>query len=139
VLYESEGRPPVSLRLSPKGDSLAFFEYDNAVGDYSVTVLDSHRQKRVLSRGWRVEGNLAWASKGDEIWFGGSKAGVNAALYAVTLDNKERTVVGMPAPMALDDITRDGRVLGVAADSRMGISFLSRADKEEGDLCWLDG
>ncbi len=139
VLYESEGRPPVSLRLSPKGDSLAFFEYDNAVGDYSVTVLDSHRQKRVLSRGWRVEGNLAWASKGDEIWFGGSKAGVNAALYAVTLDNKERTVVGMPAPMALDDITRDGRVLGVAADSRMGISFLSRADKEERDLSWFDG
>jgi len=139
VLYESESRPPVSLRVSPKGDSLAFFEYDNAVGDYAVTVLDSHRQKRVLSRGWRVAGNLAWAPKGDEIWFGGSKAGVNAALHGVSLEGKERTVVEMPAPMALDDITRDGRVLGVAADSRMGISFLSRADKEERDLSWFDG
>ncbi len=68
-----------------------------------------------------------------------AKAGVNAALYGVTLDNKERTVVEMPAPMALDDITRDGRVLGVAADSRMGISFLSRGDKEERDLSWFDG
>jgi serine/threonine protein kinase len=138
VLYESASRPPVSLRVSPKGDSLAFFEFDNAVGDYAVTVLDSHRQKRALSRGWRVAGNLAWAPKADEIWFGGSKAGVNAALYAVTLDNKERTVVEMPAPMALDDI-RDGRVLGVAADSRMGVSFLSRGDKEERDLSWFDG
>jgi len=139
VLYESDSRPPVSLRVSPKGDSLAFFEFDNAVGDYAVTVLDSRHQKRTLSRGWRVAGNLAWAPKADEIWFGGSKAGVNAALYAVTLDNKERTVVEMPAPMALDDITRDGRVLGVAADSRMGISFLSRGDKEERDLSWFDG
>jgi Tol biopolymer transport system component len=138
VLYESAGRPPVSLRVSPKGDSLAFFEFDNGVGDYAVTVLDLHRQKRVLSRGWRAAGNLAWSAKGDEIWFGGSKAGVHAALHAVTLDNKERTVVEMPAPMALDDMTRDGRVLGVAADSRMGISFLSPSDKEERDLSWFD-
>jgi Tol biopolymer transport system component len=86
-----------------------------------------------------VAGNLAWAPKGDEIWFGGSKAGVNAALYAVTLESKDRTVVEMPAPMALDDITRDGRALGVAADSRMGISFFSRGDKEERDLSWFDG
>jgi len=139
VLYESAGRPPVSLRVSPKGDSLAFFEYDTGVGDYAVTVLDLHRQKRVLSRGWRVAGNVAWAPKGDEIWFGGSKVGVNTALYAVTVDSKERTVVGMPTPMALDDITRDGRVLGVAADSRMGISFLSQGDKGERDLSWFDG
>jgi dipeptidyl aminopeptidase/acylaminoacyl peptidase len=41
--------------------------------------------------------------------------------------------------MALDDITRDGRALGVAADSRMGISFFSRGDKEERDLSWFDG
>jgi Tol biopolymer transport system component len=138
MLYESEERPPVSLRVSPKGDSLAFFEYDGGVGDYAVTTLDLHRQKRVLSRGWRAAGNLAWSPKGDEIWFGGSKSGVNAALYAVTLDSKERTVVGMPASMALDDMTRDGRVLGVAADSRMGISFLSSGAKEERDLSWFD-
>jgi serine/threonine protein kinase len=139
VLYESGGRPPISLRVSPKGDLLAFFEFDNAVADYAVTVLDLHRKKRVLSRGWRAEGNLAWAPKGDEIWFGGaSKAGVNAALRAVNLDGKERTVVETPSPMALDDITRDGRVLGVAADTRMGISFLSPGAKDERDLSWFD-
>ena len=138
VLYQNAGRPPVSLRVSPRGDSLAFFEFDNAVADYAVTVLDSHGSRRVLSRGWRAAGSLAWAPRGDEIWFGGSKAGVNAALYAVTLDNKERTVVEMPAPMALDDINREGRVLGATTDSRMGISFLSRGEKEERDLSWFD-
>jgi serine/threonine protein kinase len=139
LLYESEGRPPLSLRVSPKGDALAFFEFDNAVGDYAVTVLDMQRRKRVLSRGWRAEGNLAWTSKGDELWFGGSsKAGLNSSLRAVTLGGTERTIVETPAPMALDDITRDGRVLGVAADSRMGISLLSRGAAEERDLSWFD-
>ena len=109
------------------------------MGDYSVTVLDLHGKKRVLSRGWRAEGNLAWSPKGDEIWFGGaSKPGVHATLRAVTLDNQERTIVETPMPMALDDITHDGRVLGVAADTRLGISFLSRGAKEERDLSWFD-
>ncbi len=139
VLYEDEAlRPPMRLRISPKEDLLAFFEFDNAVGDFAVTVVDMHGVKRILSRGWRADGGLAWSPKGDEIWFGGSKAGVNAALYAMTLDNKERRVVEMPAPMALDDITRDGRVLGAATDSRIGISFLSSGAKEERDLSWFD-
>ena len=141
MLYESEGirvGPGANLRVSPKGDFVAFFEFDNAVADYAVTVLDLHGQRRVLSRGWRVVGQLAWSPKGDEIWFGGARAGGNAALYAVTLDNKERTVVEAPIMLALDDITRDGRVLAVTADSRMGISFLSPGAKEERDLSWFD-
>jgi serine/threonine protein kinase len=138
VLYQNAGRPAASLRVSPKGDSLAFFEFDNAVADYAVTVLDLHGKKRVLSRGWRAAGNLVWAPKGDEIWFGGIKAGINSALYAVSLDSKERTVAEIPAPMVLDDITRDGRVLAVTADSRVGISFLSPGAKEERDLSWFD-
>jgi Tol biopolymer transport system component len=140
VLYENEGqRPPMRLRVSPKGDQLAFFEYDNAVGDFAVTVLDLHGVKRILSRGWRVDGGLAWSPKGDEIWFSGAKAGINSGLRAVDLENRERTVVETPAPLALYDITRAGRVLAVAADSRIGISFLAGSVKEERDLSWFDG
>ena len=64
VLNESGGRPPMNLRMSPKGDLLAFFEYDNAVGDYAVTVIDLHGARRVLSRGWTGAGGLAWSPKG---------------------------------------------------------------------------
>jgi eukaryotic-like serine/threonine-protein kinase len=141
VLYESEGirvGPGVNLRVSPKGDFIAYFEFDDAVADYAVTVLDLHGKRRVLSRGWRAVGRLAWSPKGDEVWFAATKAGANQALYAVTLDNKERTVVEAPTMLALDDITRDGRVLAVTADSRVGISFLSPGDKEERDLSWFD-
>jgi eukaryotic-like serine/threonine-protein kinase len=140
VLYENEAqRPPMRLRISPKEDMLAFFEYDDAVGDFAVTVLDMRGVKRTLSRGWRADGGLAWSPKGDEIWFSGAKARANSGLRAVKLDNTERVLVETPATLALDDITRDGRVLAVTSDLRMGMSLLSRGDKEERDLSWFDG
>ena len=139
VLYQKEGRPPYDLRVSPKGDLLAFFEYDDAIGDFTVTVLDLHGKKRVLSRGWRGSLHLAWSPKGDEVWFGaGGKDGASLGIHAVSLDNKERMVVQAPALMALDDVSRDGRVLATTEDTRMGISVLTPASKEERDLAWFD-
>jgi Tol biopolymer transport system component/tRNA A-37 threonylcarbamoyl transferase component Bud32 len=136
--YENEGRPPELMRVSPKGDSIAFFEHDNDVGDYSVTVLDMNGKKRALSRGWQELGGLAWSPKGDEIWFSGAKAGEEPALRAVTLSGKERLVVETPAFMVVDDITRDKGVLFTVADSRLGISALAPGSKQERDLSWFD-
>jgi tRNA A-37 threonylcarbamoyl transferase component Bud32 len=138
VLGESGRRPPLSVRVSPKLDLIAFFEYDNAVGDYAVTILDLHGKKRVLSRGWTAEGGLAWSPKGDEIWFGGVKTGGEPALRAVTMSGKERMVVETPAFMVLDDISRDGRALLAVADSRFGISGLPPGANQERDLSWFD-
>ena len=136
--YENEGRPPELMRVSPKGDSIAFFEHDNDVGDYTVTVLDMKGKKRALSRGWQELGGLAWSPKGDEIWFSGAKAGEEPALRAVTLNAKERLVVETPAFMVVDDITRDKGVLFTVADSRLGISALAPGSKQERDLSWFD-
>ena len=139
VLYETAGRPPFDLRVSPKGDLLAFFEYDNAIGDYAVTVLDLHGKKRVLSRGWRVDLHLAWSPNGDEIWFGaGGKDGSTLGIHAVSLSNKERMVVQGTAFMAVFDVSRDGRVLATTEDSRMGISVLTPQAKQERELSWFD-
>ncbi|HYL37363.1 MAG TPA: protein kinase [Bryobacteraceae bacterium] len=139
VLYQKDGRPPYDLRVSPKGDLLAFFEYDDAIGDFAVTVLDLHGAKRVLSRGWRVSLHLAWSPNGDEVWFGAAgKDGSNPGLQAVSLKNKERTVVETPAMMAMDDISRDGRVLATTEDTRLGISALTPGNNAERDLSWFD-
>src|ERR1700722_6821038 len=139
VLEQSMGRPPLSLRVSPKGDLLAFFEYDNAVGDYAVTVLDLHRRKRVLSRGWAVEGGLAWSPQGeDEIWYSGGKTGGEPVLRAVKMNAKDRIVEEAPAWIALKDITRDGRVLASVVDTRVGISNLAPGAKQEQDLSWFE-
>ncbi len=141
TLYESQGWPAYDLRVSPNGDMLAFFEYDNAVGDFAVTLLDLHGKKRVLSRGWRPSGHLAWAPNGKEVWFGGGgKEGTSpsSTLHAVTLDGKERSLVAAPVSMALDDVSHDGRLLATTEDSRMGITALPPGAKQEKDLSWFD-
>jgi len=136
--YESDGRSPELLRISPKGDLIAFFEHDNDVDDYSVTVLDMNGKKRALSRGWQALGGLAWSPKGDEIWFGGAKAGGEPALRAVTLNGKERLVVETPASMLVEDIARDRKVLVRIVDTRLGVSALAPGAKQESDLSWFD-
>ena len=139
VLHETEGRPPQSLRVSPQGDRLAFFEFDNERADYGVTVLDLKGNKQVLSRGWKIIAGLVWARRGDEIWFGGARAGGEPALRAVTLSGKEHTVVETPAWMYVFDITHDGKVLFNVVESRIGISGVAPGAKQERDLSWFDG
>jgi serine/threonine protein kinase/Tol biopolymer transport system component len=138
VLDQSAGRPAYGLRVSPKGDLLAFFQYDNAVGDFAVAVVDRHGVKRVLSRGWTIVGGLAWSPKGDEIWYAGGKTGEEPVLRAVQMNLKDRTVVEAPAWIALKDITRDGRVLASVVDTRVGISSLAPGAKQERDLSWFE-
>ncbi len=147
VRYESDGRSPELLRVSPKGDLIAFFEHDNDVGDYTVTVLDMNGKKRALSRGWQALGGLAWSPNGDEIWFGGAKAGGEPALRAVTLAGKERLVTETPASMLVDDITRDRAGGQQQAARRSWLRWWIRgwefrpsrpAPKQESDLSWFD-
>jgi eukaryotic-like serine/threonine-protein kinase len=136
--YENDGHSAELLRISPQGDLIAFLERDNDVGEYTVTVLDMNGKKRALSRGWQALGGLAWSPKGDEIWFGGAKAGGEPALRAVSLNGKERLVVETPASVLVDDVARDKKVLMTVVDSRLGISALSPGAKQESDLSWFD-
>ena len=138
VRYESDGLAPETLRVSPRGDRIAFFEPDNQLGNYTVTVLDMNGRKQALSRGWQELLGLAWSAKGDEIWFGGAKAGGEPALRAVTMSGKERVLADPPATMILDDVTRDQKVLVTAVDTRMSISGMAPGAKQERDLSWFD-
>ncbi|HTR39778.1 MAG TPA: protein kinase [Bryobacteraceae bacterium] len=137
IRYATEGAP-LFLKVSPKGDLIAFFEPDSAAGDFAVTVLDMKGKTRILSRGWQAVGGLAWSPKGDEIWFGGAEAGGAPALRAVTLSGKVRLVEETPASMLLDDITHDGKVLVTVVDSRQGISAFLPNARQERDLSWFD-
>ena len=139
VRYESASAAPLSLRVSPKGDEIAFFEYDNALGNYVLAVVDQKGQKRILSRGWDRESHLIWSRAGNAIWFGGRRSGENVALHAVSLSGKERTVAQAPARMEMDDIAPDGNILVTVLDSRTGISALAPDAREERDFSWFDG
>ena len=92
VRYESDGQRRRSCcAFRPRAIGSRFSSMTTMSGDYTVTVLDMSGKKRALSRGWQALGGLAWSPEGDEIWFGGAKAGGEPALRAVTLSGKERT------------------------------------------------
>jgi Tol biopolymer transport system component len=125
------------VRVAPKGDLVAFFDYTNN-GDYSLTVVDANHNRRILSRGWRAVAGGNWSPNGKEIWFGGTRPGADAALWAVDLSGKERLLTEIAGVGLLYDVGRDGRLLLANVDSRIGIRDVAPGATEERDLAWLD-
>ena len=138
VLYQTQAlRPPAFVSVSPAGDRVAFFDY-STTGDYALNVVDSSRNLRILSRGWRAVAGSGWSPDGKEVWFGGSRPGSDEALWAVDLSGRERQLTQIAGYGFLHDIGRDGRLLLANVDSRIGIRCLAPGAAEERDLAWLD-
>ena len=138
VLYQTQAlRPPLYVRVAPRDDLVSFFDFTTN-GDYSLTVVDANRNRRVLSRGWRAMAGSSWSPDGKEIWFGGTRPGSDEALWAVDLSGRERLLTQIAGYGALHDVGRDGRLLLANVDSRIGIRYFSRGAAEERDLAWLD-
>ena len=136
MLYETGGWIG-HVRLSPKGDLIAFLDHPIQGDDSgSVAVVDLSGKKKTLSDGWYSSQGLAWSPDGEEIWFTGNKSGIDRALYAVSLAGKERLVARMPGTLMLLDIWKDGRLLLNRASWRRELTAV--ADGKERDLTWLD-
>src|SRR5207244_13624664 len=97
------------LRISPRGDRLAFREYTG--NRRAVVTLDSERKSQTLSSNWLFASGLAWSPSGDEVWFSASETGWAYPIYAVSLSGKLRTVARVPGRLYVQDISRDGSVV----------------------------
>jgi eukaryotic-like serine/threonine-protein kinase len=138
VLYQTPSlRPPVFLRVSRRGDRVAFFDFTTE-SDYSLKVMDTQRRTWILSRGWRAVGGVNWSPDGKEIWFGGGHTGSDPGIYAVDLSGRERLLTQIAGWPTLQDVAPDGRLLVGNTDTRLGIRFLASGAKEESELAWLD-
>jgi Tol biopolymer transport system component len=129
LLHEGDGiRSP---RVSSDGRSVAFAEGDG------VRLSDLQGNVRTLSEGWGGGlSGLAWSARGDEIWF--TVAGEKGfTLHAVSLSGRVRDLARFPAPITLDDISREGRVLIRSGTRRQEISGRLAGATEEQDLSWL--
>ena len=101
-----------SMRVSPKGDRVAFFE-SRAPGVAStgeLVVVDRSFKTTTLAKPLIALG-LAWSPPGDEVWFSGARSDGPPAIRAVSLSGRERLVERVPAPLKINDISRNGRVL----------------------------
>jgi len=136
VLYASP-TPLYWLRVSPKGNEVAFFEWD-AEDRCSVVVIDASGARQVWSSGWADWWNLAWSPGGDEIWFGAAHGGAAAILSAVDRQGRLRTLLAAPGAVEIHDVSADGAVL-VAQFKMRRQTLGGRADAaSEVNLTWLE-
>jgi serine/threonine protein kinase len=140
VLYES-GSWISFVRISPRGNAVAFVEYATAASDAGwVVILD--RDGRSIARSPEqfpsVEG-LAWPPAGNDVWCAASIGqGYADAIHALSFAGKDRIVLRLPGAVRLYDISRDGRVLISKDVWRSGVQWHGSGNAGERDLSWLD-
>jgi serine/threonine protein kinase len=112
VLYEPTTGYVSNVRVSPKGDWVAFAEHPTLGDDAgNVAMVDASGRKRTLSpRQSAIEG-IHWAPSGKEVWFTSAVVGVEFQLRAADLSGHTSVVDRIPGVPVLFDIARDGRVL----------------------------
>ena len=138
VLYETDGWINY-LRISPKGDEIAFLDHPVRDDDRGVvSVVDLGGQKKVLSTGWENEEGLAWSADGSEVWFSATQAGLQRRIYAVSLTGRLRLAFRVPGGVTLQDIAPDGRILLTRDEQRAGVRAMAEGAARERDLSWLD-
>jgi hypothetical protein len=134
-----EARAAWSLRVSPDGRRVAFFEGPALFGgqpEAMITVIDRSGHKATVSQDLIGIG-LAWPPSGTEIWFTATRPGQGAPqLRAVSLSGVERTVHRAPDWLVLHDISADGRMLLSRNTVRVSIGCKPPGEASERDLSW---
>jgi eukaryotic-like serine/threonine-protein kinase len=126
-------------RISPDGASIAFIDHPLSIDNAgSIAVINRSGQKRTLTSKYYAAQGLAWAPRGDEVWFSAAKSGARFDVRAVTLRGRERVLLSTPASIVLQDVSKDGRVLVTNTEQRTKLLFHGSGDRGERELSWLD-
>jgi len=139
VIYESI-RPLGDLRISPRGNAVAFGDFVNVEGDGGWVVVVDRGGKELLRSSLfiSVEG-VAWPPAGDEVWAGATpREGWANEIHALGLNGKDRVVLRLPGMLRLHDIARDGRMLLSKESWRTALQFRGPGEGKERDFAWLD-
>ncbi len=137
ILHETDGWVS-QLRISPDGLRVAFLDHPFVNDDRgNLAVVDLAGKRRVLSSDWGTLQGLAWRDAG-EIWFSAAQGGAPLAVYAVTLEAKQRLVLRGAGALRLLDVAPDGRALVSSDAGRAVLIAQSPDDRQPRDLSWLD-
>jgi dipeptidyl aminopeptidase/acylaminoacyl peptidase len=136
VLYQSPNRI-VALRLSPDGANVAFVETDDKGA--VLKIVDRGGKARVLAGPMPTfSGRFAWSATGREVVYFGGRDRQDAALRAVDLSGRVRTLYRTTGYLFVHDIFPDGRMLLEHAASLRGLMFGRVAGGPESEQGWFD-
>ena len=139
IIYSTNTGDFSDVAVSPDGKRIAFFDHPNA-GDTRgfVAVVDLSGKASRLTKEWSDLTGLAWSRSGDEIWFTGSDAGINSAIYAVNLSGHLRDLLHIPGRLRLFDISKEGEVLIANEATREEVFGHHMGQDTDVDLSWFD-
>jgi len=127
------------VRVSPKGDRIAFLEHVTRWDDRGwVSVVDLNGNHQRLTEEFTSAHGLAWAPDGRRIWFSGTRSGEPPALYDVTLRGEVKLKYRAPTNLQLHDIAQNGSALISSYKDSTSIVALPPGQSTERDLSWLD-
>jgi hypothetical protein len=124
------------MRVSPRGDLLAFIHYPAGEFQGEVVVVDLQGRKRQVSRQWHRALGLAWSPR-NEVWFTAGDT-LPTQLQAMPVAGPERTVYIALAPIVIHDIAADGSVLIGQGFIERDITFLGEGAANPRSLGWGD-
>ena len=138
MIYESD-HPLGYLRISPRGNAVAFAEFTSTDGDGAwVMAVDRSGKELIHSATFVSVEGLAWPPSGEEVWVGATQEGWADGIHALGFHGKERIVFRLPGMLRLHDVSRDGRILLSRESWRSGLQFRGPGNSKERDLAWLD-
>ena len=135
------GRWLSDVRVSPRGDSLAFLEHPLEGDDAGVVeVIDLAGHKKVMTRFWSSVRGVVWDPSGDSLWFSASEAQGDResprAVYRLALSGGLQRVVSESSDLTLHDVSRERGLLLSRDVERYEI--LANVSGVTRDLSWLD-
>jgi len=126
------------VRVSPKGDVVAFVDHDAPSDDSGAVRVVGAKGDHKLSQTYASMQGLAWSPSGDKIWFTAAESGSSRGVRVVDLSGHDRLVYRVPGTLKVQDVANDGRVLLVHELIRAGILARVPGASSERELGWLD-
>ncbi len=122
-----------NVRVSPRGDLLAFQEHD--IGHGKIVVIDTAGKIKTESSYYDGVHPPSWTPAGEEVWFSATTLSGKESIRALNLAGRERSVLRDPL-LLLKDISRDGRVLLSTDDYVFSMNGKTAGDTAERNLTY---